>query len=259
MKAKLTPTYAFAAAHKSLLSLSLSHTCRPLSSSLSSSLLCCALLPFCCCFPVPFFRWPQCGGARVKLYARLKLRRMSMMSTVRVNSWRTRKGWQPRSVTLRYVALRSVALPVPVLVPFCCLALPVPVPSLTFCTPSSATHTSTHTHQHAHTHTREMLINLLIVRRCLPPPPFLLTHSHSSVALFRFVCVCVWRLYVLSCFYASELLLAPLFPFLLLPPLIAAPATMSLSPHSIPWEPFSSLGRPMPEIVSSYSSLLFSS
>lgn len=108
---------------------------------------------------------------------------MSMMSTVRVNSWRTRKGWQPRYVTLRYVALRSVALPVPVLVPFCCLALPVPVPSLTFCTPSSATHTITHTHA------REMLINLLIVRRCLLPP-FPLTHSHSSVALFRFVCVC---------------------------------------------------------------------
>lgn len=137
---------------------------------------------------------------------------MSMMSTVRVNSWRTRKGWQPRSVTLRYVALRSVALPVPVLVPFCCLALPVPVPSLTFCTPSSATHTNTHTITHTNTHTcqRNAHKSSHSAAVLLPLP---LTHSHSSVALFRLVCVCVWRLYVLSCFYASELLLAPLSSF----------------------------------------------
>lgn len=97
MKAKLTPTYAFASAHKSLLSLP--HTRRHPSPSRpplyypSLSLLffiLLSLLPFRCCFAVPFFRWPQCGGARVKLYARLKLRRMSMMSTVRVNSWRTK-------------------------------------------------------------------------------------------------------------------------------------------------------------------------
>lgn len=91
-------------------------------------------------------------------------------------------------VPLRYVALRCVA--VPVLVPFCCLALPVPVPSLTFCTPSSATHTPAHTP--VHTHAREMLINLLIVRRCFPPAtlPHSSHSSHSSVALFRFVCAC---------------------------------------------------------------------
>lgn len=159
---------------------------------------------------------------------------MSMMSTVRVNSWRTRKGWQPRSVTLRYVALRSVALPVPVLVPFCCLALPVPVPSLTFCTPSSATHTSTHTHTITHTHAREMLINLLIVRRCFPPSPFL---SLILTLVWRYfdlcVCACGDFMFYLA-FTLPNCCLPPFFPFLLLSPLIAAPATMSLSPHSIP-------------------------
>lgn len=145
-------------------------------------------------------------------------------------------------VPLRCVALRCVA--VPVLVPFCCLALPVPVPSLTFCTPSSATHTPVHTHTPerthtpAHTHAREMLINLLIVRRCFPPStlPHSTHSSHSSVALFRFVCACGDFMFYLA-FTLPNCCFCPRNSSpsdFLCPPLIAAPATMSLSPHGIP-------------------------